>query len=91
MTSIATLAELARIAKPRLFAVYGLRHHPDAPPIIGWGMEFEGQDDVLFYLPEDSVTHHTVSAERVAQRYSQLGEMHIDWFDEPSDRGEQLR
>jgi hypothetical protein len=92
MNSLATLAEMARIAKPRLFAVYGLRHHPDAPPIIGWGMEFEGQDDVLFYLPEDSVTHHTVSAERVAQRYSQLGEMHIDWFDdEPSGRGEPVR
>lgn len=82
MTSIATLAELARIARPRLFAMYGLRHDPDAPPIIGWGMEFEGQDDALFYLPEDAVTHHSVSAELVARRYSQLGEMHIDWLGE---------
>jgi hypothetical protein len=86
MTSLVTLAQLARITKPRLFAVYGLRHHPDAPPVLGFGMEFEDQGQALFYLPEGSVTHHTVSAERIAQRYSRLGEMHIDWFgDEPSD------
>lgn len=79
MTSLAMLAELARLAQPRLFAMYGLRHHPDAPPIIGWGMEFE-EDSALFYLPEGSVTHHTVSAQLVMARYSQLGEMHLDWL-----------
>jgi len=49
-------------------------------------LEFEEQDNALFYLPQGSVTHHTVSAERVALRYSRLGEMHIEWFDEPSGR-----
>lgn len=83
MTSLVELAEIARIARPRLFAMYGLRHHPGAPPILGWGMEFEDSDSALFYLPAGSVTHHTVSAERVVQRYTRLGEMHLTWFDEP--------
>jgi hypothetical protein len=43
-------------------------------------MEFEGRDDALFYMPTGPVTHHTVSAERVLARYSQLGDMHIAWF-----------
>ena len=82
MTSLEDLAELAMLDRPRLFAVYGLHRHPEAPPILGWGMEFEGRDNALFYLPQGPVTHHTVSAERVAQRYSRLGDMHLTWFDE---------
>jgi hypothetical protein len=80
MISLDTLAEMAEITKPRLFAMYGLRHDPEALPILGWGMEFEDQESALFYLPESAVTHHTTSAERVAQRYAALGEMHIAWF-----------
>ena len=77
---LSVLATQARIARPRLFAMYGLRDS-DEPPILGWGMEFEWRADALFYLPDCSVTHHTISAERVADRYSHFGDMHVEWFE----------
>lgn len=83
MFSLATLAEMAKLERPRLFAMYGLRHDPDALPILGWGMEFDGQESALFYLPQGPATHHTTSADQIAQRYARLGEMHLTWFDEP--------
>jgi hypothetical protein len=79
---LSLLATQARLDRPRLFAVYGLHDDPEGWPILGWGMEFEGREDAVFYLPAGSVTHHTVSAERVRERYSRLGDMHIAWFDE---------
>lgn len=79
-TQLAILAEEAWVARPRLFALYGLSHHSGGRSILGWGMEFEGRGDAVFYLPAGSITHHTVSAERVAERYSSLGDMHITWF-----------
>lgn len=79
-SQLAILAEEAWVARPRLFAMYGLSHHSGSRPVLGWGMEFEGRDDAVFYLPAGSVTHHTVSAARVAERYSSLGDMHITWF-----------
>jgi hypothetical protein len=80
---LSVLATQARLARPRLFAVYGLRHDSAGPPVLGWGMEFEWRADALFYVPEASVTHHTISAERVADRYSCFGDMHVEWFDSP--------
>lgn len=77
---LAILAEEAWVGRPRLFAVYGLSDHSSGRPILGWGMEFEGRDDAVFYLPAGSITHHTVSAARVLDRYSSLGDMHITWF-----------
>ena len=89
MTSVDETAE-ARLAvlaardnqlRPRLFAMYGLRDGNEHRPILGWGMEFEEAGQALFYLPAGCVTHHTTSAEHVANRYSRLGDMHIAWFD----------
>jgi hypothetical protein len=78
---LSLLATQARLDRPRLFAVYGLHHDPEGWPILGWGMEFEGREDAVFYLPAGSVTHHTVSANRIMERYSRLGDMHIAWLD----------
>jgi len=78
---LSALANQAQLDRPRLFAVYGLRDHPDAPPVLGWGMEFAARDEALFYVPDAPTTHHTISAERVAMRYSTLGDMHVTWFD----------
>lgn len=82
MDSLALLAEQARLDRPRLFAMYGLCRRPEAPPILGWGMDFVGHDSAVFFLPQGPVTHHTVSADRVVRRYSRLGEMHLTWFDD---------
>lgn len=78
---LSLLAAQAWLDRPRLFAMYGLHHDPEGPPILGWGLEFENREDALFYLPVGSVTHHTVSAARIAARYSHLGDMHIAWYD----------
>lgn len=80
MFSLTTLAEIAEFERPRLFAMYGLRHDPDALPILGWGMEFQAQESTLFHLPQGPVTHHTVTADQIARRYARLGEMHLTWF-----------
>jgi hypothetical protein len=77
---LAALAEEAWVGRPRLFAMYGLSHHSGERPVLGWGMEFEGREDSVFYLPAAPVIHHTVSAERVLQRYANLGDMHLSWF-----------
>jgi hypothetical protein len=82
MSTLDDLAEQARLDRPRLFAVYGLCRRPETPPILGWGMEFEGRGSALFHLPRGPVTHHTVSAERVARRYALVGEMHLEWYDD---------
>jgi hypothetical protein len=74
---LAVLAEEAWLARPRLFAMYGISN---GRPLLGWGMEFEGREDALFYVPAGPVTHHTVSAQRVVERYSRLGDMHVNWF-----------
>jgi len=85
---LALLAAQARLERPRLFAMYGLRDDADGPPILGWGMEFEAREEALCYLPDGPVTHHTVSADRVVARYSCLGDMRLTWFDsvEPDER-----
>jgi hypothetical protein len=80
-TRLAVLAARATQSRPRLFAMYGLRDGTPHRPILGWGMEFEEQGVALFYLPAGCVTHHTVSADRVMDRYSRLGDMHLTWFD----------
>lgn len=80
MFSLTTLAEIAEFERPRLFAMYGLRHDPDALPILGWGMQFDAQESTLFHLPQGPATHHTVTAEQIARRYARLGEMHLTWF-----------
>lgn len=80
--SIARLDALARRAyrrRPRLFAVYGLS---GAREILGWGMDFPDCDEALLHLPGDAVTHHTVSAERAALRYSMLGDVRLTWLDQ---------
>jgi len=85
---LALLAAQARLARPRLFALYGLRHDPDGPPILGWGMEFEARAEAVLYLPDGPATHHTVSADRAMARYSCFGDMHLTWFDavEPDEQ-----
>ncbi|TDV51121.1 hypothetical protein [Actinophytocola oryzae] len=80
-TRLSLLTAQAWLDRPRMFTMYGLHHTPDGPPILGWGLEFTAREDALFYLPVGSVTHHTVSAARVAERYSHLGDMHLAWFD----------
>lgn len=79
---LAQLADRARQCKPRLFALHGL-HAVSERAILGWGMDFTDRDDAVFYLPTDSVTYHTVSAERAALRYSMLGDIELTWLDEP--------
>jgi len=75
---IGQLAKRASWQRPRLFAVYGLS---GAREILGWGMDFPGRDAALLHLPDDAVTHHTTSAERVLLRYAMLGDVRLTWFD----------
>jgi hypothetical protein len=72
------LAQRAEWQRPRLFAVYGLSGTRE---ILGWGMDFPGRDLALLHLPDDSVTHHSSSAERTALSYSMLGDVGLTWFD----------
>lgn len=81
-TRLPDLADRARILAPRLFALHGLSDG-DGREILGWGMDFDDREEAVLYLPADSVTHHTVSAEHAALRYSALGDVQVTWLDQP--------
>lgn len=73
------LAERARTQRPRLFALHGLDATTERE-ILGWGMEFTASRNAVLYLPTDSVTYYTESAERAAHRYGILGDIEITWL-----------
>jgi hypothetical protein len=73
------LALRARQDRPRLFALHGLDAVTERD-ILGYGMEFTRNQLAVLYLPTDSATYHTVSAETAAQRYAMIGDIEITWL-----------
>jgi hypothetical protein len=73
------LAERARTHRPRLFALHGLDATTERE-ILGWGMEFTHEKLAVLYLPTDSATYHTESAERAAMRYNMIGDIELTWL-----------
>ena len=73
------LAIRMRRDKPRLFALHGLDATTERA-ILGYGMEFTKNQLAVLYLPTDSATYHTVSAETAARRYSMIGDIEITWL-----------
>ncbi len=81
------LAEHADVARPRLFALYGLSRSGD--DLIGWGMDFGEDVGALFYQPYDRVQWHSDSAEQVLATRSLMGEAHLLWLDPRRTRGQE--
>ncbi|OLF16989.1 hypothetical protein [Actinophytocola xanthii] len=75
----ADLEQLVRRLRPRLFAMYGLDACTERE-IFGWGMEFTHDADALLYLPSDSLTYYTESAETAVERYGRIGDFEIAWL-----------
>lgn len=73
------LAIRAHQYRPRLFALYGIDATTERD-ILGWGMEFTTDKLAVLYLPTDSVTYHTESAQSAALRYGMIGDIEIAWL-----------
>ncbi|OLF07585.1 hypothetical protein BLA60_27090 [Actinophytocola xinjiangensis] len=70
---------MAVTRRPRLFALHGIDAVTERE-ILGWGMDFAPSRKALLYLPNDSVTYYSDSAERAAHRYAMTGDIELTWL-----------
>ena len=88
--TLAELDEEARQDAPRLFALYGIYHHPafddDDGTYVGWGMEFAEPRRAIMWEPDGS-TFVAESAERMLETHRSLGQAKLVWLtDWPDDK-----
>jgi hypothetical protein len=78
---LSDLAEEAREAAPRLFAIYGVYHDKilDSDSFVGWGMELADSSlAVLHYL--DGTTFRSNSAEQMLRLHQIGAEARLIWL-----------
>jgi hypothetical protein len=82
-TTAELLAELdhdARNCRPRLFALYGVRHRDQGETFLAWGMQFDHSDQALMW--GETGTWRSDSAEKLLKTHTILGESRLLWLDE---------
>jgi hypothetical protein len=76
-----SLAEVAMICRPRLFAIHGMYRNPNRGDILGWGLEFEYDDWTVFVEPPDGGIHYSDTADRVRRSLSRIADIRLTWLD----------
>jgi len=77
---LAELDQDARDCKPRLFALYGVRHRDQEETFLAWGMQFDHSDQALMW--GETGTWRSDSAEKLLKTHTMLGESRLVWLDE---------